>query len=80
MEHFIIFCCLPLKDLWTKGQFNLTSANFMAAKKAVTALWGERKKKKKELFIQSTGIKVSGKFQLLEEFCLQIVHNTDGYR
>lgn len=79
MEHFIIFCYLPLKDLWTKGQFNLTSANFMAAKKAVTALWGG-KKKKEELFIQSTGIKASGKFQLLEEFCLQIVHNTDGYR
>lgn len=46
MEHFIIFCCLPLKDLWTKGQFNLTSANFMAAKKAVTALWGKKKKNK----------------------------------
>lgn len=59
-----------MRDLWTKEQFNLTSANLVAAKKAVTALCKKAK----------GGIKMSGKFQLQEKFYVQIKDNNDRHR
>lgn len=44
MLLFFLVGFLPLRDLWAKEQLNLTSADFVAAKKAATAL--QRKKKK----------------------------------
>lgn len=67
---FFLVGFLPLRDLWAKEQLNLTSADFVAAKKAATAL--QRKEKEKEL-LHNFGMKLSGKLQLWERLHMQII-------